>query len=512
MRDTRCRSGSPAALAAACLLLGACSFDRGEHEAACATSDDCRAGARCVRGFCLTSSGQSQADGGTDAGQAGEPCAEGQPPERCYEGPQGTKDVGVCRGGERACVSGTYTRCLGQVLPSEETCNERDDDCDGTIDEIEVSEPCETSMRGVCAMGLLVCRGAFAVCESQVLAQDEVCNGLDDDCDGKVDEIGTSACFPSGATGCTEVAPSVFECVGVCRAGRLSCDGEEGQCEDAVVPGEEECTSGGGTARDEDCDGSIDEACPCTTGATRSCYGGPAGTEGRGPCRAGTQSCVNDLWGACQGQVLPGTETCQNMGVDDDCDGTLDNLPNATLGESCTNPDNVGLCRQGTWQCTDAQPQPVCVTASPVPEICDGQDQDCDGRTDEGLLGTDQHCQRCGDACGSGAACCDGTCRSAEEFRHDDQNCGGCGRACGEDTYCCWNDCIPRGGTTGLPADRDACGCEQDCRSLMCCGKECVDLQNDPYNCGFCGNDCTRMLLRSCCTRGQCTQLCAAEL
>jgi len=63
--------------------------------------------------------------------------------------------------------------------------------------------------------------------------------------------------------------------------------------------------------------------CPCTGSETTSCYDGPAGTEGVGICRAGTQTCSNGWFGSCQGQVTPQPETC-NDGIDNDCDGQID--------------------------------------------------------------------------------------------------------------------------------------------------------------------------------------------
>ena len=63
--------------------------------------------------------------------------------------------------------------------------------------------------------------------------------------------------------------------------------------------------------------------CPCTGSETKSCYDGPAGTEGIGICRAGTQTCSNGWFGSCQGQVLPQTEICGD-GIDNDCDGQVD--------------------------------------------------------------------------------------------------------------------------------------------------------------------------------------------
>jgi hypothetical protein len=60
----------------------------------------------------------------------------------------------------------------------------------------------------------------------------------------------------------------------------------------------------------------------CTLGTTRSCYSGPAGTEGQGICKAGMQACAaNGMgWGPCDGEVLPQPENCATP-EDEDCDG-----------------------------------------------------------------------------------------------------------------------------------------------------------------------------------------------
>ncbi len=61
--------------------------------------------------------------------------------------------------------------------------------------------------------------------------------------------------------------------------------------------------------------------CPCQAGETKACYTGPAGTEGVGPCKAGTQTCVvngGDVtggFGACFGEVVPsGGGSCTRDG------------------------------------------------------------------------------------------------------------------------------------------------------------------------------------------------------
>lgn len=71
---------------------------------------------------------------------------------------------------------------------------------------------------------------------------------------------------------------------------------------------------------DDDCDGAVDEG---EGGAplTRGCYDGPAGTAGVGACAEGVQRCVDGAFAECEGQVTPVDEVCDH--VDDDCDGEL---------------------------------------------------------------------------------------------------------------------------------------------------------------------------------------------
>lgn len=60
----------------------------------------------------------------------------------------------------------------------------------------------------------------------------------------------------------------------------------------------------------------------CSPGETRSCYSGPLGTENKGICKAGVETCAPDgmSWGACAGEVLPQSENCATP-EDEDCDG-----------------------------------------------------------------------------------------------------------------------------------------------------------------------------------------------
>lgn len=61
----------------------------------------------------------------------------------------------------------------------------------------------------------------------------------------------------------------------------------------------------------------------CNSGQIRPCYTGPSGTAGKGICKMGTQSCTQqNLWGACEGEVLPQPDNCDDT-IDNDCSGIV---------------------------------------------------------------------------------------------------------------------------------------------------------------------------------------------
>lgn len=86
------------------------------------------------------------------------------------------------------------------------------------------------------------------------------------------------------------------------------CCNVDAECDDADI-----CTD----------DACVANECAFTGVGPQGCYDGPAGTAGVGICKAGTQTCSDDSWGDCVGQVLPGSEVCDDK-LDNDCDGRTD--------------------------------------------------------------------------------------------------------------------------------------------------------------------------------------------
>jgi Putative metal-binding motif len=116
----------------------------------------------------------------------------------CYGGPPGLGGKGACVMGTQTCSGnefGQWGPCTGWVAPSLEICEGSvDEDCDGQVDQACVccegdTEPCGVS-QGICTQGTQTCiNGAWGACNGATLPQPEICgNGLDEDCDGQIDD------------------------------------------------------------------------------------------------------------------------------------------------------------------------------------------------------------------------------------------------------------------------------------------------------------------------------------
>ena len=180
--------------------------------------------------------------------------------------------------GERppADAAGATDSEAGDVLPvsldaaATEVCNGRDDDHNGLVDDGDFGAPCSTGRHGLCAAGVTACRYGELLCIPDVEPNEELCDGLDNDCDGAADDdvLGRGvAC--------------VTEAAGRCEQGRVECVAGAWGCIGLHSPEAESCNG-----VDDDCDGETDEGVedcgPCTrTGRPTgwSCLD-PTGLEG----------------------------------------------------------------------------------------------------------------------------------------------------------------------------------------------------------------------------------------
>ncbi len=259
---------------------------------------------------------------------------------------------GVCVPGRLVCSSGSLT-CVSNIQPSAEICNSLDDDCDGGTDE-GVTQGCTSP----CGSGVSSCiNGVFdiATCTAPP-AQNEVCDNVDNDCDGSTDEGN-----PGSGGSC-----AVNGAVGICLNGSFSCVAGALTCGQTIQPSAEACNS-----LDDDCDGSTDEG-----GLLRACSS---------VCGTGAEQCVNGSFdpSTCNA-VQPTTDVCD--GVDNDCDSATDEA-DPLERTVCNAPGAQGVCVPGVYVCVNGAL--VCAsTVQPSAEACNSLDDDCDGSTDDGLGST----------------------------------------------------------------------------------------------------------------------------
>jgi hypothetical protein len=341
----------------------------------------------------------------------------------------------------------------------------------------------------------------------------ERCDGIDNNCDHNIDEgfdrgaactNGVGACAAAGKTICSVSFTSVV-CDGVPgKPTAETCDGKDNDCNGRV-----DDVAGQTTGDLANC-GGCNVACSAPPNGIAACVmGGCVST-----CAPGYVDTDRDQSNGCECKLTNnGVEICD--GLDNDCNGVPDDGvmavvytgPAATLG--------IGVCASGLQRCEGGKLVDVKPAQLPGVEICDGLDNNCDRHVDEGfdLLNDRNNCGGCGIVCAAGTVCQQGKCPSGTapvdggipdggatnnltickdaagasicvDLFQDQANCGACGHVCPSTQYC-------MGGTCGTPPAFTCPTGATVCSDPMAPGKQyCTDPKTDGRNCGMCGTVC----------------------
>lgn len=334
-------------------------LDAGGDSALPDTGEVCTSDASCDDGtFC---NGAERCDP-TDPGADASGCAPGTPPcetgcdesaracEECRTDADGDGAISVaCGGGD--CDDDDPTRFPGAT----ELCDAEgvDEDCDPLTFGFRDADM-DGSNDARCCNGDLCGDDCDDMRPSVHGLAPEVCDTLDNDCDGAVDEGVLQRYYPDldGDSFGDDMAEPVMGCM----APEDHVLENNGDCDDtdgSVNPGAFDICDA--AAVDHDCDGVPNNppmGCDCADGTMRLC------PEQRGECEGGMQTCSDGTWGTCNRP--PTSERCNDL--DDDCDGATDEeLPTTTYyldmdSDSYGDPDvSVEACERPTGYVTDSR-------------------------------------------------------------------------------------------------------------------------------------------------------------
>ncbi len=311
--------------------------------------------------------------------------------------------AGKCTG-SRTCDASGLTACSAKT-PAVETCNNQDDDCNGTPDDLPTDATCANSAwlatgsgttcktsadcavagescdSGVChtligtCVGKRVCIGGADVCQGAKMPKVEVCDGEDNNCDGATDE-GFAWSDPISGTNLTIGSTCG---TGACAGGKVICASfVAAACSTTQNATTESCN---GT--DDNCNGTVDEdTCsdnnPCTADLCDAATGTCQHLAVEAACDDGDPCTLAD---ACSSTICVGTQAICDDGnpcTADTCDAKngaclfANQTGSCSDGNACTSGDTCGTIPGGGWGCVVGKVID-CNDANPcTDDSCDG--------------------------------------------------------------------------------------------------------------------------------------------
>jgi hypothetical protein len=424
-----------------------------------------------------------------------------------------------------------------------ERCDGIDNDCDGPIDEgFDVQtdvlhcgacdRPCArpNAMRAcldgqcrdlACVDGFfdldgVVDNGCEYACE---IAGEEQCNGADDDCNGRADEGFDLMADVAHCGGCGQIcAPAAAEpaCImGDCRI--AACDAGFVDLDGAVANGcEYACARDGAELcdqRDNDCDGQTDEGFDTQTDVAHcgGC-GMRCAPENAAPlcvggqcridaCQDGFADADGEVGNGCECTIRP--EVCDRQ--DNDCDGRVDEA-----FDTQTDVAHCGGCNQA---CAPANAGGLCVNGGCRIDACADGFADADGDASNGC-----ECVIAAEACDGADNDCDGRIDETFDFDSDLAHCGGCDQPCAPENaagLCAGGACrvdLCDGGWRDRDRDpSNGCECRVQFESCNAMDDDCdgaidedFDFDFDVNHCGGCGQRCDPPNAIGLCAARQC--------
>ena len=270
-------------------------------------------------------------------------CQEGETMP-CWEGPDGSfPDQGICQYGTMSCIDGLWSECIGQILPEEERCDGLDNNCNGIVD-----DPWADELGQICSVngaeGGYICKadGSGVECFIDGSCYDGIQNQDETDVD-----CGGSICLP-----CSEGQ----QCL-------VDSDCASGNCDEGICG--EEFVEGLSCAELYNCI----NACPENEDCINDCFD------------AASESALNDFEALQDAFDGCGVICGDDVGCIESCaeeeilqcfgEGECEQNSDCDDGDICTiNTCEYGVCEFEFVDCDDGDPNTNCVCDPEIGCVC----------------------------------------------------------------------------------------------------------------------------------------------